>query len=566
LDNLRVATLLPPDERYPNLRFLNWQKEPLDKRRLIFILTGTYQGTPGDVGKLDKLAALVAGRKWQSSAGHRVADLALNPVGGIGAISAIIEDEYIDRDVRIAYGRLYAKSFRDYPRRTIRVHFFGPQQDGRELSYDDLLDEDRLQSSYLGFCILAPSGSGVVGRTVIPPPRFNMPDRVPCLAKFSINLAGAKLFATGAPFIEQDGRISACSSAASWMSTAVASKNFGSDLLSKSVAEITQLATTTSVASQERGAAPGLSVDQIVWALSSMGYGPMVHILRNQDEAAETILRYVDSRIPPILVFYLPNVAGGGGYHAVTAIGYTILNPRSVDPSITRRSSLVFQFIIQDDQQGPYLTIRLVPGNANSKGLPGIQIDPDSSLRLFRRRTLIDWYHGAYLRAIIAPSPMRDILRPEEAASKGEAALRFAFGSHEAQAGLLPQHPVFNTFLVTSNDFKRSFHSLSGRGDFGEAAVGEWYRGSMFTRYLWVTEVADRGAIFSSPRDEARIIADVTIDPSSTPKGLDFLTLHVPHLFCRLGRRQPPEYGYLNPIAVLPSDNPYPPYRVRMEF
>ena len=34
--------------------------------------------------------------------------------------------------------------------------------------------------------------------------------------------------------------------------------------------------------------------------------------------------------------------------------------------------------------------------------------------------------------------------------------------------------------------------------------------------------------------EELEIVADVTIDPTSSPKSLDFVTLHIPHLFFRM--------------------------------
>jgi hypothetical protein len=74
---------------------------------------------------------------------------------------------------------------------------------------------DELQSDYQGFCVIHPSQPDTVGRTVIAPPRS--PDHnqyLLCRNEYTLNLAGLQLKASGSPFLQQDGMVGACATAA----------------------------------------------------------------------------------------------------------------------------------------------------------------------------------------------------------------------------------------------------------------------------------------------------------------------------------------------------------------
>src|SRR5262245_54833239 len=141
--------MLSPNISYPNLRILNLASSD-DIRRLLFILSDQYEHN--DPQEVDDDSLL------QQEVEHRLPSTLLhNLITNAGLLEAsvitiVVEFDYVDRDTNISYVQLHARAFRSYPRRTVRLHFFRKEI----TSYSDFQDEDTLQSSYLGFCVLSP--------------------------------------------------------------------------------------------------------------------------------------------------------------------------------------------------------------------------------------------------------------------------------------------------------------------------------------------------------------------------------------------------------------------------
>lgn len=321
--------MLPRDGRYPNFGILDFLDDR-DRGRLISLLSDLYSSHEWDEIK-DNQDAPTQGFTPHLP-GAYISNFILCPrPHGLGAGSAVIEREYVDRDTNIAYNQTHARAFREYPRRTTRLHFFLGH-----VNYQDFLRESSLQQkTYLGFCVLCPSRPRTIARAVLPASGGNsLFDFVPAETEFFVNLAGARLRAVGTAFVEQDGRVAACASAAAWMSTTILSKKWA-DTPAYSVSEITQFATKHSLPPEGSGVSPGLTVPQILWGLHEMGYEPMVHAVRDQYEAKELIYLYVESGIPPILVTLLPSE---DGFHAITALGHTY-DPHVIETSLHSTSA-----------------------------------------------------------------------------------------------------------------------------------------------------------------------------------------------------------------------------------
>jgi hypothetical protein len=478
---------------------------------------------------------------------------------GLKVRSVIIESDYIDRDSNIAYTALYARAYKDYPRRTVRLHFFR-----ESVTFDDLVNLKKVQDLYVGYSVLSPIQAGTIGRTVLPSPdAFTHRLFVPSASSFSVNLAGLELTSEGTAFIEQDGRIAACASAATWMSTAIAAKRLGPGAQTKTMTEITHLATMHSRPSQERGATPGLGIPQIAWALFQMGYEPMVHVGKDHGELTEIIYQYVESGLPAILVAHLQH-PDGPGYHALTVVGHCYdPNVGSPNPKLST-SAWCPRFLVHDDQRGPYLMLSLKAGNAESKGHPIIEFDESCIPPGPFRENTKQWYHGAWLRAVIAPLPARHLLRPEQALIKGRAILHRAFEFHKDVCGPFPTHPVFRTYLASSNAYRSRFVTSLTSSDSGiselQSDLARWYAGATYSRFIWVTELCDLSHRQSTEPEDLRVLADVTVDATSGADTADFLTLHIPKMFFRASPNEPDEQAFAIPKVVLSDDQPYPPF------
>jgi len=120
----------------------------------------------------------------------------------------------------------------------------------------------------------------------------------------------------GTPFIEQDQQVSACATAAIWAASACCFDRLGLGYFSTT--EITEIATSTDIKSGRSFPSEGLAVSQMLWALRTMGYDPLLYEDFDYESAKHTIYTYVESGIPVICGIELTE-----GKHAITIIGHT---------------------------------------------------------------------------------------------------------------------------------------------------------------------------------------------------------------------------------------------------
>jgi hypothetical protein len=475
----------------------------------------------------------------------------------------VVESDYIDRNSNTAYARLYARAFRDYPRRTTRFHFFR-----KLIAFGDLFHQKRLQASYLGFSVLSPLEPRTVARTVLAPlgatPHTN---DVLCAGEYTVDLAGAQLRATGAPFIEQDGRVAACATAALWMATLAMSRHFDDELRTASTTEITDLATRYTLGTSGRPVPnPGLNLEQMLWALKELGYDPVVYYpgdharqpARAHEDAKEITYSYVESRLAPVLVVELP-----GGLHAVTVVGHTY--DAAFTPSA--HSALPYysaaqwcpHFLVNDDQNGPYLRMAFTRSSAATKGRPGVSISLDEvkDNAYFARTS--SFYKDAVLRAIIIPMPRRVYLRADEAAEKGRLLILRAYLEHKHQFSLVfPKRPVYRTYLVSSNVWKEYLRPSAVPGLSRELA--KRFRGKLLSRLVWVTELCDLEDKAGKKPEELRVRALALVDSTSGPSIREFLAIWWPGLFIPMAPQdQDFDAALLHPV-LLPYDQPFRPF------
>lgn len=94
-------------------------------------------------------------------------------LGDIGAKTAVIENEYIDRDFLEDHVLYYSRCFHDYDRKCHRVHFFSKvysEEDIDEIIVGGNADGFHdFTASYLGFVVVRPLPETIVGRTCLVP-------------------------------------------------------------------------------------------------------------------------------------------------------------------------------------------------------------------------------------------------------------------------------------------------------------------------------------------------------------------------------------------------------------
>jgi len=286
-----------------------------------------------------------------------------------GCRTILIEYEYEDPDYQNEYNAFYAKLFKTYSNKAERLHFFAC-----DLKQVELAKLSRFESKYLGFCVLRPFQSQKVVNAIIKPVEDrNRPKRlfVLCQKEFPVeikvsNKNAQKLKIKGFPFIQQDGQLGCCAHA----SLATIDHFLASDY-GRAPYFVSKIVEAAAQVHDIRRAVPttGLTALQISAALKEMGYVPLIYQygegIQSPFPPERVIYHYMESEIP--IMLGIPTESGG---HALTIIGH------SFEPDMwwalaqseyyRRRPSggpyhcsttWIQNFVVQDDNFGPYLTV-----------------------------------------------------------------------------------------------------------------------------------------------------------------------------------------------------------------
>lgn len=262
----------------------------------------------------------------------------LNSARAAGARSALIEEEYLDRDFTAEFSAFYAKVFKRHTKICRRIHFFSELvtpvvglPDPADIA--KALSDLSAGGHYIGFIVVRPIEHAPLGRVVMVCPEAPPDTQCELLVRctHTAHVLGATLTVEGIAFTQQDARIGACAQASIWM----AGRHFHQEHRGPwmSVAEITEAATRVadqSTSQHTPAGSGGLTIDNMVRALREMGRYPLLYrysggTTRNpiwlHNLLPETIVhRYVDSGIPVIMGLgpWEPNMSI---LHAVVATG-----------------------------------------------------------------------------------------------------------------------------------------------------------------------------------------------------------------------------------------------------
>jgi len=445
----------------------------------------------------------------------------------------LLENNYEDDEWLSEYDLFYSKIFNKPPRVAQRIHFFSCH-----LKKESLCNLSDYQEFYLGYCVLRPLENHKVSAAIIRPILDNNNPKksfILCKERFSADIEIDKddvqhLEVIGFPFIQQDGQLGCCSHVALAM---VDSFLFQSEY--KPVREtnkdqpylVANIVESVSSVPELQRLIPseGLLPIQISEALKKMGYFPLVYEYGKGKErpisADKIIYYYLESKLPIIV-----GIPTSTGKHALTVIGHSF-EPElwwaiAHKPYYNRRPSGIDyhcsttwlqNFIVQDDNFGPYLTIPKeiiwslekdgllvivpLPPNTNIKGEDAEAIAYtliQSAMKVRKQRLRYLAHIEEQTKVIhIKVSDWFDIL-----------------WEHLENDDL-----VLRTWLLPSKEFKKKYVSSS---------VKDIYNNLKMPDKIWLTEVSIP-ELFCQSRLR---LGEVVIDPTSSKFRTSFLSIHLP--------------------------------------
>ena len=489
----------------------------------------------------------------------------------LGAKSALVENDYLDRDYSDEFSAFYSKLFQRYRRHTRRLHFF--RADIAEVSTRSgltgvmsAMETAVADDDYLGFVVFRPVLDAPVGRAVlrhIPAPAGLTPS-LQVRADYQTHPLGVPLPVQGMPFTQQDRRISACAQASIWMSGRHFHAKHGGPWFSTS--DITEAASkpTDFLLSQSLPAgSSGLGVNNMLRALRAMDRFPYAFageptdvgvVWPNELTPPQTMIaRYVGSGIPVIAGLGRWDGKRGDG-HAVVIVGDVFEHRekpelRTSKPTLSELSPY---FLVHDDQRGPCLRMPMRAGAEHAE---------------------TDYNVEEHLHFLIVPLPDKVFITAEAAEIKAWDRLDFymrewpgllakhgdAIGpvsvalGKRAVAGRGSNQVLARTYLAMGWKYKAWVLA-----SVGSQSVRTRIASHELPRMVWVTEFGLLEDLNDADWPKRRVLGHCVTDATSTGPSRSPLVVHMPG-FLWLTTGKDPDFFTRSDEQLIPiqSDQTY---------
>lgn len=306
----------------------------------------------------------------------------------IGAQTVIIEHEYVDRNFIDDFCGYYARSFRDYPKKCVRLLFFSSKFCKEEIEvriFEDRKDYKQwLSESFLGYIILRPIPGAHLGKVCLAtyPKEEGKNRHFPLCKLYHVHFMGMTFTVCSVAFQEQDNIISACATSALWSAFHCVRDKNPDDV--PSPYKITDIARHVFVESTPSNVIDkGLMPPQMAAVISDTGLNPLMSGYISKSMLKALVRAYMNVGVPIILGLTLAyededradkkpssHVIGN---HAVTLTGYRIVD-NVVPPAFSNDnpltsaqgkkevelhlvSSNIDKFYAHDDQIGPFTSM-----------------------------------------------------------------------------------------------------------------------------------------------------------------------------------------------------------------
>ncbi|MDR0385863.1 MAG: hypothetical protein LBH60_07275 [Prevotellaceae bacterium] len=424
----------------------------------------------------------------------------------------IYEFDYNDKGYIEDFSSYYCRSFKDYPKKCVRLHFFTA-----DITYNDFKDfikhvpdkesaekENPYNEHYAGFAVLRPIPLTLFGRTCLKTYNEEKEDGgkrfYSTVRDYKTHLFGIEFSVKSIAFQEQDDAVSACATTALWVAFQKTSQLF--EHLIPAPYDIT-LNASKYMMPNNRKQIPyneGLSPYQMAYAITQQGLQTLVIKPGDMNYSKAEIYAYLKCGIPVIMGVNLYERTNDKedkdwinkdlenseikGRHAVTVVGYDSYPNRLPELCEENRelclvSSFIKQVYVHDDQIGAFARMEF------EREEDAKYIDLDSSWKeikeeykdkniRFRINVLIfPLYHKIRIRFYKIYNIIKD------------------FSSQALSSR--PFHIVWDIYLTTVCDFKKEIRK------YDDATFAKDVKLKILTnnypRYLWV---ADARIVFNN--------------------------------------------------------------------
>ena len=390
----------------------------------------------------------------------------------------VLEYPYVDKVYRDSYYNYYSSKHYSYQRDCIRVSLFK-----EEICKNDFLNLDsseRIINGYLGFFILRPTTSSIIGRSLIS--RDAIIDSDFSMIECEINslVFGVKVQSSGFPHSSQDGESIKCAETTIW----TIMEYFGNKYPEyKPVLPNMIRRSLERFSYQRQLPSNGLTMDQISFALKEFGFGTRIYSKEVYGESLFNIIDYyVESGIP-----VLAGLESGDLGHVIVIAGKKIewgdcKNAVTDEFDGFGRTVNYFDFsdfnslyVVQDDNLQPYNLIHLEK--------PGESYEDDEAKEYQIDSIVVPLYPKIYLEAYVARELLLQVLK--------DSFVGYDFGDNF----------VFRVFLASSRSFKNHISKLNSIDDVLKYNI----TAARMPKFIWCAEIYNKDEIIASKENSSAI-------------------------------------------------------------
>jgi hypothetical protein len=285
----------------------------------------------------------------------------------IHAKTLVVELDYVDGDFLDDFASYFVKCFFPYERKCKRLHLFSAsitEATFKQLILGSLPERDRCNAldAYLGFVVVRPLPSAIVGRTLLKTYESDGGRRnYPCTKRYEAHLFGVELSVESLPYQEQDSVLAACATVSLWSCFHKTAELFGT--ATPTPATITRLANqalhTRSVPSH------ALNVFQMCRAVAENGLEPEVIEVKPGLPLVSLLYAHLRMGLPVVLLVHVERIGG----HAITIVGYSMrsdqVHASEVAPGlgcVPMAGLMIDELYAHDDQIGPFSRLKITVG------------------------------------------------------------------------------------------------------------------------------------------------------------------------------------------------------------
>ena len=409
----------------------------------------------------------------------------------------VVETEYVDKDYRDAYYKLYSTKLRDYERNCVRLSFF---LDNLQPLLEHVVratdaEVNQLEKGYLGFVVLRPLKQ-CIGRNVMSPLAMKHGQGVNlCGIQVRSSCLGLKLNVWGFPHASQDGQLMTCAETTVWAISEYFGEKYSHysrifphgivDMLHDSVYE-------------RQIPSHGLTYEMISLALQKQRFECKVYHKGNS-RFKELFNCYVESEFPLAVALEGDDSQGIHFGHAIVCIGQktpgrdriNVVTPTIINNvSIVCWNNAISEYVSIDDNMMPYQLFDFNHPTAHY-GNP-------------------DW-NRTEITCFIVPLHSKIYIEAEEAIAISEQQIAY---THSAGSEV-----CVRTLLTTSRSYREYIVRQSAMPD----AIKEMLLSLNLPKFVWLTEVSSKTDFLAGMVNEILLI-DATADSDD---GIDAVIEHL---------------------------------------